>query len=92
MYYLTPALNIDFGVKTSSLVPISTDINKNKQTPALSHFLYNKDNGRIYYASGGAIHYVATYSAFVAYGGLRTPATTVDTSTLDLFVEAQAVY
>ena len=91
LYQLSSSMAADFGAIDSSFVPITKQV-VNKQTPALSRFLYNTDNGRIYYASGGAIHYVATQSAFIAYGGASNPASAVTTQTLNLFTEAQTLY
>jgi hypothetical protein len=91
-YELPSETATDFGIISSKFMSISNQINKNNHVQLLSRFLYNLDDGKIYYASGGAIHYVATYSAFVAYGGTRTQVIPVTTGTLSLFTEAQPVY
>jgi hypothetical protein len=71
---------------------LSPQLLYNAHTTSLSRFLYNTDTGEIYYASGGAIHYVATYSAFVAYGGTHMTISTITAAAQELFTEAQPVY
>lgn len=92
MYTASSATAPDFGIIPSSLQDISSGLVRNTSTTPLSKFMYNADDGKIYYASGGAIHYVGSYNAFVAYGGLRIKASAVTTQTLSLFSQGQAVY
>lgn len=92
MYTLSSSNASDFGVIGSHFQSIDMQLVKNSKTSTLSRFLYDTDNGKIFYASGGAIHYVATYSAFVAYGGTKTPASAVTDTDINLFLQAQAVY
>lgn len=92
MYWLTPSLAADFGAIGSHFQDSSIQTVKNSRAGVLSRFMYNTNTGRIYYASGGAIHYVATYSAFVAYGGTRTSISVVNNAAIGLFTEAQPVY
>ena len=82
----------DYGLKDSSLVSINQQVVKKTGVPQLSRFLYNSDDKRIYYASGGAIHYVATYKAFVAYGGTTTKAEAVNTQIINLFTLGSPAY
>jgi hypothetical protein len=91
MYWLTSGLAADFGVVGSQFQTTSDQTLKNSPAGVLSRFMYNTDTGRIYYASGGAIHYVATYSAFVAYGGTHTSISKINNADMPLFVEAQPV-
>jgi hypothetical protein len=35
----------------------------------LGQFILNTDNGGVYYGTGGAAHYIASYNAFVNLGG-----------------------
>jgi len=91
LYQLPNSLAKDFGVIDSNFKSISKQV-MNAKGATLSRFLYNTDNGRIYYASGGAIHYVATISAFIAYGGASHPASPVNSSTISLFTETQSLY
>ena len=92
MYSLSDSLAQDFGLKTATITSVSTAVTKGSTPKQLSRFMYNSDNGKIYYASGGAIHYVATYSAFVAYGGTKNPASAVNTSFIDQFNISQSLY
>jgi hypothetical protein len=89
---LTSDLARDYGLKDTSLAEIDQGVVKRTNVTQLSRFLYNSDNGRIYYASGGAIHYVASSKAFVAYGGTTTRAEAVNTATLNLFTIGEPVY
>ncbi len=91
LFTLSAANATDFGAVTSNFSPIARLVVKNPAPKPLSRFLYNSDNGKIYYASGGAIHYVANYSSYVAYGGTRTPASSVNTAIIKLFLEAQPI-
>jgi hypothetical protein len=90
LYQLPSALAKDFGAIDASFVPINKQIVTNS-SPVVSRFLYNTDNGRIYYASGSAIHYVATMSAFAAYGGTAHSPIAVNSTIINLFVEAQSL-
>ncbi len=92
MYQLSGSLATDFGALNSQFQNISPQLVKGIHPVSISRFLYNSNTGRIYYASGGAIHYVATYSAFVAYGGKNSPISVINNSSMSLFTEAQAVY
>lgn len=92
MYKMSPAMAADFGANNSSFQSITNQTARNSRALILSRFIYNTDNGRIYYASGGALHYIATYSAFVAYGGNRSPMSTLNNAAINLFTEAQPVY
>lgn len=77
---ISPSQAVDYGINTSVFQQIAPQVlwSSNGIAQQITRFLYNRDTGRIYYASGGAIHYVMTYEAYVGYGGLRTPATVVD--------------
>lgn len=90
LYWLSSRDSIDFGTVESSFSLINKQL-VSFAVPSLSRFLYNVDNGRIYYASGGAIHYVTSMSAYRAYGGLKTPTTAINSAILRLFTEAQPI-
>ncbi|MGH7142170.1 MAG: hypothetical protein ACREF5_01705 [Candidatus Saccharimonadales bacterium] len=92
MYSLPSGIAGDYGVINSQFQSASTQTIKNVQAPQLSPFLYDTDNSEIYYASGGAIHYVATMSAFIAYGGLNHPASVINNADLSLFLISQTLY
>lgn len=82
----------DYGLIISPFKSLNNLVNaKLKNGELLSRFMYNVDNGRIYYASGGAIHYVSSYSSFVAYGGTNTNSTPVDSVFLNNFKLAQPI-
>jgi hypothetical protein len=91
MHHLSLSQAADYGLVASQFQAINPNLVQNAATATLSRFIYNVEDGKIYYASGGAIHYVANYSSFVAYGGIRTPATAVNTATINLFVQGQPV-
>lgn len=91
VYKLSDYQSRDFGAIDAKFGSINEQIVK-KSTSTLSRFLVNSDTGKIYYASGGAIHYIATYSAFVAYGGPYTSVHVVNNVGINLFTEAQPVY
>ena len=91
MLQLAQTLAADFGLNTTPFTSIGFAVAKSAAPTTMSRFMYNADNGKIYYASGGAIHYVATYEAFVGYGGTRIPATSVNTAIINLFLLAQPI-
>lgn len=89
---LSSRMAVDFGLKTNSFISISSQVTKHLEAGVIvSKFLYNQGNGRIYYASGGALHYIQNYSSFVAYGGLSTPATTVNSDFISNFFIGQNI-
>jgi hypothetical protein len=82
----TPQQVVNFGIKTELFTnAYSNSVLKNTSSPPLTSFFYNVDDGRIYYGSGGDLHFVSNYSSFVAYGGLTTKVTTINSNTLKLF-------
>jgi hypothetical protein len=82
----------DFGLKKNLFVNVSSQVTKHLTVGInLSRFLYNQSNGKIYYASGGALHYVQNYSSFVAYGGLSTPATKINSDFINNFLIGQNI-
>lgn len=91
LYQLSGSMAADFGTIDSNFMAVDKQA-IGRQVPTLSRFLYNVDNGNIYYASGGAIHYVATQNAYQAYGGTLGTPSAVNTQTLSLFTQAQALY
>ncbi len=91
LYQLPGALASDFGILPTSFNSINKSIIK-KSVPTLTRYLYNIDDGAIYYASGEAIHHVMTYSAFRAYGGSTQSLTAVDSNTIRLFTISQPLY
>lgn len=92
MYKMSPSMAADYGAINSNFGSISTQTVRKSNAFILPRFMYNTDDGRIYYASGGAIHYIATYSAFAAYGGTRSPIASVNNAAVNLFTIGQAVY
>lgn len=91
--YAIPAIQAaNFGIIGASFTSVNTHVIKLARLNSLSRFMYNTDTGKIYYASGDAIHFVATYSAFVAYGGMRIPASPINSTSKSLFTETQTVY
>lgn len=91
LYQLPGTLASDFGAIPTSFNKINKQIIR-KNIPIMSRYLYNTDDGAIYYASGEAIHHVMTYSALRAYGGLARPMMAVDSSTISLFIVSQPLY
>jgi hypothetical protein len=91
LYQLPEPLALDFGIIPGTFNQINKVIVK-KNTPVLTRFLYNTDDGAIYYASGEAIHHVMTIDAYRAYGGATHPATPVNSNVIGLFKEAQPLY
>jgi hypothetical protein len=89
---LTSQMAADYGLKTASFAPLSgmTTATLNQGIP-VSQFIYDIDSGKVYYASGGGLHYVQSYSSFVGYGGLKTPSTTVDSDFISNFFIGQPV-
>lgn len=92
LYKMSPAMAADYGAINSHFGSITTQTARKSNAQILSRFMYNTDDGKIYYASGGAVHYVATYSAFVAYGGPSSPIANVNNGTISLFTIGQPVY
>lgn len=92
LYYLTPNLASDFGLIISRSQDITSNLLNNSHGTPMSRLLYDTNTGNFYYASGGAIHYIATYSAFVAYGGTQTTPTIITTGDLANFLQAQPLY
>lgn len=92
MYKMSPTMAADFGAINGQFNSVSNQTVRNSHAAILSKFLYNSDDGRIYYASGGAIHYVATYNAYVAYGGTKTPSSQINNAAMALFNVGQPVY
>jgi hypothetical protein len=90
-YEINSSLVQDFGIITSGLSPITDQAIKKTNIPALPRFLYNSDNGEIYYASGGAIHYVSSITSYKAYGGLNTTPVTVNNQFISQFVLGQSI-
>jgi hypothetical protein len=90
-YYLTPAQAIDYGLLTSTFVHVPGNVTTNLTDTNLSKFLYDSNNGKIYYASGGAIHYVSSYASFVAYGGTTSSVDTVNNSFISNFILEQNI-
>lgn len=81
----------DYGVKTAALTKVSDLAVKRTNIPMLQRFFYNSDDGRIYYASGQAIHYVSSLVSYAAYGGLGATPAVVTTQTLALFTVGQPI-
>jgi hypothetical protein len=90
LYQLSATQASDFGAIDTKFTPITKQAVK-RSPSTLSRFLLNTDDGRVYYASGGAIHYVSSYASFIAYGGGYTPRTSVNTGTIQSFVIAQPI-
>lgn len=88
LYQLSGPLAQDFGAIDSKFTPISKQAVK-RSAPTLSRFLLNNDDGRVYYASGGSLHYVSSYESFIRYGGGYTPRVPVNTQTIQSFLLGQ---
>lgn len=81
LYQLSSSQAADFGAIDADFTPITKQAVR--RTPGtMSRFLLNTDDGRVYYASGGALHYVSSYDSFVAYGGLNSPRISVNSATI----------
>jgi len=81
-----------YGLLTSGFTEVSSLVSKHMSTAIpLSKFMQNVEDGKIYYASGGAIHYVSSYQSFVGYGGLSIPTHLVDSTFLSNFTVGQPV-
>jgi len=91
LYKLPASMATDYGVISSSLAPITDQAIKKTNIPTLPRFLYNSDDGKIYYASGKAIHYVTSLASFAAYGGLNSKPATVNSQFISLFTIAQPI-
>lgn len=92
MYVIPGSAASNFGVVSNQFQSISNQLANSSHPTPLSRFMYNRDTGRIYYASGGGIHYVGSYSAFVAYGGTHSQISAISNADMPLFTEEQAVY
>jgi hypothetical protein len=89
---MSPQMAIDYGLDTSSFKSIEKPVSARLSGgQAVSRFLYNSDDGKVYYASGGALHYVSSYNSYVGYGGLHTPSTTVNNDFVGKFAIGQPV-
>lgn len=82
---LTAQAAQEYGLKTGITTNIASDLTKHANTLQASKFWRNRDDGRIYYGSGGALHHVSSQSKFRELGGTTTPITPADSSTLSLF-------
>jgi hypothetical protein len=91
LYQLTSSQATDFGAIDSKFTPITKTALARSTTATLPRFMLNTDDGRVYYASGGAIHYVSSYTAYMAYGGGYIGRVPVNTSTIQSFVLAQPI-
>jgi hypothetical protein len=85
-YRISPALASDLGVKIGSYQLVNDTVIRNAAvSKTASKFFLNQDNGKIYYGSGGGIHYVTTYKAYVDYGGNSQPVIPVNTAIINSF-------
>lgn len=89
-FSLTQDAAKDYGLIDTSIPTLSNGVVKSTPSP-LPRFMRNYENGNIYYASGGAIHYVGSYQSFAAYGGTRSKVAPINTSIQHLFIEAQPI-
>jgi hypothetical protein len=89
---LSPSAATAYGLKTDQFKQIGSQVSAHMAPGIpLSKFMQNVNDGKIYYASGGALHYVSTYDSFVAYGGPRTPVHLIDSAFLSYFNVAQPI-
>ena len=51
----------------------------------INKFMLNVDDGKIYYGSGGAIHYVSSMDSYLKYGGAMISPTRVNSSDISMF-------
>ena len=91
LYKLPAVLATDYGIINSKLSAISDRAIKKTNIPTLPRFLYNSNDGKIYYASGNAIHYVSSLTSFIAYGGLSSRPAVVNSQLISLFTIAQPI-
>jgi hypothetical protein len=91
MLRLTNAQASDYGLIAGSFADISALVPRSAKPAGIARFMYNVENGRIYYASGGAIHYVTSWASFAAYGGNSSPVTPVNSDIIQLFLIAQPI-
>ncbi|HUD06061.1 MAG TPA: hypothetical protein VMR18_04085 [Candidatus Saccharimonadales bacterium] len=81
-----------FGLITGLFSPVGDQLTWNAQTTqTLTPFMYDTDNGAVYYGSGGALHYVSSRAALIAYGGTYIPWTIVDNSFIQSFIMGQPI-
>jgi hypothetical protein len=89
---ITASQAVSFGLNTSVAQSISSQVSANFQAAIdVTSFFYNSDNGKIYYGSGGALHYVSDYQSFVAYGGTKIKSIAVNTNFIDNFTVGQDI-
>jgi len=90
LYQLSSSLAEEFGAIDAKFTPISKQSVKRNAT-TLSRFLLNSEDGRVYYATGGSLHYMSSYESFAQYGGLNTTRASVNTQTIESFTEGQSL-
>ncbi|MEO6513739.1 MAG: hypothetical protein ABIR37_03555 [Candidatus Saccharimonadales bacterium] len=90
LYRLSGTQASDYGTIDSKFTLISR-LSVKRDPATLSRFMLNTDDGRVYYASGGAIHYVSSYASYMAYGGGQAQRISVNTNTIQSFVIAQPI-
>lgn len=73
------------GLSTSSFTSVTDDMVKRASIVKVTNFLRNSDDGRIYYAANGSLHYVSSPSKLRDLGGSSVPLTPINTSILNLF-------
>ena len=91
LLYLKPSMANSFGAKLSTYQTIDSNFLKSANPKLMTAFLRNSDNGAIYYASGGAIHYVSSTKSFNRYGDGGTPITSVNTAIINSFVLGKSI-
>ncbi len=86
-YKIDQNLASDLGVQDSAYQTVSPIVVVNSGlTASANKFFINDDNGRIYYGSGGGMHYVSTYQAFLDYGGSTAKIIHVNTQIINSFI------
>ena len=89
---LSPTQATAYGLKQTNVFSrISQQFASNAIKTQMSDLLRNSDNGDMYYASNGALHYIGSLETYRSLGGGKTPLTPVDTRIIDLFTVGSSV-
>ncbi len=76
---------ISSGLDTLDSINISTSLTNRAEIIQSTQFLRNSDNGSIYYADAGSLHYIGSTTIYYQLGGNTTPTTPVNTSIINMF-------
>jgi hypothetical protein len=84
LYQLTASQAADYGAIDASFTPISKGA-VSRSPSTMPRFILNTDDGKVYYASGGSLHYLSSYQSFIQYGGGSSPRIPVNSATIQNF-------